>query len=42
LGSFHSAFFVGAVVAVLAAVCAVFMRDTERPSRAGVRAKSVL
>ena len=41
LGSFHSAFFVGAVVAVLAAVCAVFMRDTERPSRAGVRAKSV-
>jgi MFS family permease len=42
LGSFHSAFLVGAVVAVLAAVCAVFMRDTERPSRAGVSAKSVV
>lgn len=39
LGSFHRAFLVGAVVAVLAAICAVFMRDTERPSRAG--AKSV-
>ncbi|HEX4244487.1 MAG TPA: MFS transporter [Acidimicrobiales bacterium] len=34
LGSFHRAFLVGAVVAVLAAVCALFMRDTERPSRA--------
>jgi MFS family permease len=33
LGSFHRAFLVGAVVAVLAAVCAVFMRDTERPGR---------
>ena len=33
LGSFHRAFLVGAVVAVLAAVCAVFMRDTDRPSR---------
>jgi MFS family permease len=41
LGSFHRAFLVGAVVAVLAAICALFMRDTERPSRAGVRAKSV-
>ncbi|MDQ1360544.1 MAG: hypothetical protein QOJ44_921 [Acidimicrobiaceae bacterium] len=38
LGSFHRAFLVGAVVAVLAALCAVFMRDTERPSRA--RAKT--
>jgi MFS family permease len=36
LGSFHRAFLVGAVVAVLAAICAVFMRDTERPSRGGV------
>ncbi|MGA8370485.1 MAG: MFS transporter [Acidimicrobiales bacterium] len=41
LGSFHRAFLVGAVVAVLAAICALFMRDTERPSRAGLRAKSV-
>jgi MFS family permease len=41
LGSFHRAFLVGAVVAVLAAICAVFMRDTERPSRPGVGAKSV-
>jgi MFS family permease len=41
LGSFHRAFLVGAVVAVLAAICAVFMRDTERPSRAGVGPKSV-
>ena len=41
LGSFHRAFLVGAVVAVLAALCAVFMRDTERPSRAGVRARTV-
>jgi DHA2 family lincomycin resistance protein-like MFS transporter len=40
LGSFHRAFLVGAVVAVLAAVCALFMRDTERPSRVVVRAKS--
>jgi hypothetical protein len=32
LGSFHRAFLVGAVVAVLAALCAVFMRDTERPT----------
>ena len=40
LGSFHRAFLVGAVVAVLAALCAVFMRDTERPSRNGVHAKS--
>jgi MFS family permease len=37
LGSFHRAFLVGAVVAVLAAVCALFMRDTERPSRAATR-----
>jgi MFS family permease len=35
LGSFHRAFLVGAAVAVLAALCAVFMRDTERPSRVG-------
>ncbi len=41
LGSFHRAFFVGAVVALLAALCAAFMRDTERPSRAGIRAKNV-
>ncbi|HEY2563914.1 MAG TPA: MFS transporter [Acidimicrobiales bacterium] len=41
LGSFHRAFLVGAVVAVLAAICALFMRDTERPSRAGVGPKSV-
>ena len=41
LGSFHRAFLVGAVVAVLAAICALFMRDTERPSRAGLGAKSV-
>ena len=40
LGSFHRAFLVGAVVAVLAALCAVFMRDTERPSRDGVHAES--
>jgi MFS family permease len=39
LGSFHRAFLVGAVGAVLAALCALFMRDTERPSRA--RAKRV-
>ncbi len=32
LTSFHRAYAVGAVVAVLAGVCAVFMRDTPRPA----------
>ncbi|MHB1517348.1 MAG: MFS transporter [Acidimicrobiales bacterium] len=42
LAAFHSAYAVGAVVAALAGVCALFMRNTPRGSRSAARSEAPL